>query len=529
MTSASDAKRDPLLLAIDNGTQSVRALAFTLGGELAGVEKVAIEPYFSENPGWAEQHVEVYWDAVCEACRGLLGALGVDAARVAGLAVTTQRSTLVNLDTDGRPLRPAIVWLDQRRSANPPRMSRVIEAGAKLTGRGQILRELRAEAECNWIAEYQPEVVAATRRFVFLSGYLNWRLTGAFVDSAAAQVGYVPFDFKKRQWAGDGDPRWRALAVEREWLPELTPAGGRLGELTADAATAMGLPPGLPVIAAGTDKACELLGSGCLDPSTGGVSYGTTATINTVNNRYVEPIPPLPAYPAAQPDAWNSEVMIRRGYWMIEWFKRELGSDVLGNTDFDSPGAGEEAFARLEQLLSETPPGADGLLLQPYWGAGTPFPGPEARGAVIGFGDMHGRSHMYRAIVEGIAHALRDAGKRLAKRNGRSLERLRVAGGGARSDAVMQITADVFGLVAERPHVTEASGLGAAINVAVGLGLQPDYETAVARMVRVGDAFTPDPASHALYTEIHERVYSGMYKRLAPLYRSIREITGYPP
>ena len=148
---------------------------------------------------------------------------------------------------------------------------------------------------------------------------------------------------------------------------------------------------------------------------------------------------------------------------------------------------------------------------------------------MIGFGDMHGRSHMYRAIVEGITHALYDAARRIAKRNHTPIMHLRVAGGGARSDAVMQITADIFGLTAERPHVTEASGLGAAINVAVGMGLQPDYETAVARMVRVGDTFTPNTENHALYAEIHEQVYSGMYKRLAPMYRSIREITGYPP
>lgn len=527
--SAGSNPGEPLLLAIDNGTQSVRALAVTLDGEFAAVEKVPVDPYFSERPGWAEQHVDVYWDAVCRACRALLENDRVDVSRLAGMAVTTQRSTVVSLGDDGAALRPAIVWLDQRRCSAPPPLPRWLEAGAKLTGRAELLRELRAEAECNWIAENQPEIAAKTSKLLFLSGYLNWRLTGEFIDSAAAQVGYVPFDFKQRDWASPGDPRWRALSVNRAQLPELKAPGELLGTLTPEAAAATGLPAGLAVIAAGTDKACELLGSGCLDPATGGISYGTTATINTVNERYVEPIPPMPAYPSAVPHAWCSEVMVRRGFWMVEWFKRELGGDLLGNAAFDTQEQGEAAFAQLERLLADTPPGADGLLLQPYWSSGTPFPGGEARGAVIGFGDMHGRSHMYRAIVEGIAHALCDAGGRLARRNKVPLQRLRVAGGGARSDAVMQITADIFGLPAERPHVTEASGLGAAINVAVALGLHPNYETAVARMTRVGATFTPDPANHRLYAQIHERVYSGMYERLAPLYRAIREITGYPP
>ena len=160
-----------------------------------------IDPYFSEHPGWAEQHVDVYWDAVCRACRALLESGRVDARRLAGMAVTTQRSTVVSLDEDGVPLRPAIVWLDQRRCSAPPPLPRWLEAGAKLTGRSELLRELRAEAECNWIAENQPEIAAKTSKLLFLSGYLNWRLTGEFIDSAAAQVGYVPFDFKQRDWA----------------------------------------------------------------------------------------------------------------------------------------------------------------------------------------------------------------------------------------------------------------------------------------------------------------------------------------
>lgn len=515
----------PLLLAIDNGTQTVRALLFDENGTLLASAHKPIEPYFSRYHGWAEQDTEVFWRAVCTVCREIVDREDVNAAAIAGVAVTAQRATVVSLDEAGNPLRPAIVWLDQRRCESPPKMPWPIELGAWLTGRRQVLRNLQAEAECNWIAERQPEVAAATDRFLFLGGYLNWRLTGERVDSQAAQVGYAPFDYKQQRWAGRRDPLWKALAVRREQLPELLPAGQQLGAVTATAADETGLARDLPVFAAGTDKGCELLGSGCLEPSLAGISYGTTATINTVNSKYVEATPPMPAYPAAVPNRWNSEVMIRRGFWMVEWFRREFGADLLGGDDHGD----DRAYRRLEAMLAETPPGADGLLLQPYWSAGTPFPGPEARGAVIGFGDMHGRAHLYRAIVEGIAHGLRDAGNRLERRNRTPIERLRVAGGGARSDAVMQITADVFGLVAERPRVTEASGLGAAINLAVGLGLYSDYAAAVAAMTEVGDRFEPNDENERLYSQIHNDVYRGMYGRLAPLYRSLRRITGFPP
>lgn len=523
---------DPLLLAIDVGTQSVRALVFDLRGELVAARRVPIEPYFSERPGWAEQHVQVYWDAVCDSCRGVIGDAAADVDRIAGLAVTTQRATVVNLDASGEPLRPAIVWLDQRRSEHPPRLPRWMRAGARFLRRYDALREFQAEAECNLIAEQQPEVAAATDKFLLLSGYLNWRLTGRFVDSVAAQVGYLPFNYRHQRWSGPREPVWHALALRRDQLPDLVPAGAAMGRLTAEAATQTGLPAGLTVVAAGADKSCELLGSGVTDPGVAGISYGTTATINTVHDRYVEVMPPLPAYPAALPGHWNSEVAIRRGFWMVEWFRREFGVGAPGAelTAGEAPGREEnDAYESLEAMLAETEPGALGLLLQPYWSPGIPFPGEEARGAIIGFGAMHGRAHVYRAIVEGIAHALYDAGRRLERRNRRRFGVVRVAGGGARSDAVMQITADVFGLPAERPRVTEASGLGAAINVAVGLGLHPGYEAAVAAMTRVGGRFEPDAANHELYRRIHNGAYGRIYRCLRPLYRELRRITGYPP
>ncbi|HSB36769.1 MAG TPA: FGGY-family carbohydrate kinase, partial [Thermoanaerobaculia bacterium] len=170
-----------------------------------------------------------------------------------------------------------------------------------------------------------------------------------------------------------------------------------------------------------------------------------------------------------------------------------------------------------------------GLVLQPYWSPGVKVPGREAKGAVIGFGDVHTRAHLYRAILEGLAYALRDGKERCERRSGVPVTELRVAGGGSQSEAALQITADVFGLPVGRPHVYEASGLGAAVDAAVGLGLHPDFGSAVTSMTRVGRVFTPDPGTSALYGELYSRVYRRMYARLKPLYDEIRAVTGYPP
>jgi sugar (pentulose or hexulose) kinase len=308
-------------------------------------------------------------------------------------------------------------------------------------------------------------------------------------------------------------------------LPELVPPGEALGEITPAASEATGIPAGVPLIAAAADKACEVLGAGCLEPDTACLSYGTSATINTTHRRYVEAVPMLPPYPAAVPGAYSLEVQIHRGFWMVSWFKKEFGlrERRLAESRSIEP---EELF---DELVNQVPPGAMGLVLQPYWSPGVKDPGPEAKGAMIGFGDVHTRAHMYRAILEGLAYGLREGGERSQRRSGVALREIRVAGGGSQSDAAMQITADVFGMPASRPHVYEASGLGAAIDAAVGAGVHPDFEAAVREMTHVGDTFEPDSRQRAIYDGLYRDVYRKMYKRLRPLYEKIREITGYPP
>jgi sugar (pentulose or hexulose) kinase len=209
---------------------------------------------------------------------------------------------------------------------------------------------------------------------------------------------------------------------------------------------------------------------------------------------------------------------------MVHWFKQEFGhrETVIAQR------RGIEPEALFDELVNQVPPGSMGLLLQPFWSPGIKVPGPEAKGAIIGFGDVHTRAHVYRAMLEGLAYGLREGKERTERRSKVPITELRVAGGGSQSDAAMQLTADIFGLPAVRPHVYEASGLGAAIDAAVGLGLHPDFSSAVREMTRVGDVFDPNPQTREIYDNLYQRVYKRMYKRLKPLYEDIRQITGYP-
>lgn len=501
------------LLAIDNGTQSVRALLFDPRGSLLAKQRIPIEPYYSTAPGLAEQDPEVYWRAVCEACHGLW-AQGVDKSSIAAVSLTTQRSTLINVDKNGRPLRPAIVWLDQRRTEGLKPVGGLWGAAFAVAGASETVAYLQAEAEANWIRTQQPEVWNETHKYLLLSGYLTWRLVGQFVDSVSSQVAYIPFDYKAQTWARSWDWKWQAVPMEKRLLPDLVPAASPLGMISAEAASATGLPQGLPLIAAAADKATEVLGAGCLEPHIGCLSYGTTVTINTTHKKYIEVIPLLPPYPAAVPGQYSFEIQVQRGYWMVTWFKHQFGLREQKLAD----ERGVEPEDLFDELVHSVPPGSDGLVLQPYWSPGLRFPGPEARGAIIGFSDVHTRAHIYRAILEGLAYAMREGAERTTKRSGVPITELRVAGGGSQSDAALQLTADVFGLPASRPHVYEASGLGAAIDAAVGAGVHPDFPTAIRDMTHIRDTFEPDANIHARYDDLYYGVYKKMYGRLKPLY-----------
>jgi sugar (pentulose or hexulose) kinase len=514
-----------LLLAIDNGTQSVRALIFDPRGNLIAKQRVPIEPYYSKEPGYAEQDPEVFWKAVCEACQGLWQQPGVDKQAIAAVSVTTQRSTMINLDKNGQPLRPAIVWLDQRRAANQTPVGGLWGFLFKVSGMSETVRYFQAEAEANWIKDNQPEIWAKTHKYLLLSGYLTYRLTGLYRDSTGSQVAYIPFDYKKLAWADKPDWKWQAVVVEPHMLPELVNSASQIGVITPEAAQATGIPEGLPLIAAAADKACEIIGAGCVEPHKACLSYGTTATINTTQRKYVELIPLIPPYPSAIPGAYSNEIQIYRGYWMVSWFKREFGHSEqrLASERGVEP---EELF---DVLVNSVPAGSRGLMLQPYWSPGLKVPGPEAKGAVIGFGDVHTRAYFYRSILEGLAYALREGADRTTRRTHTPVTEIHVAGGGSQSDAAMQLTADIFGLPAYRPHVYEASGLGAAMDAAVGMGLHPDFDQAVREMTRVSAVFEPIKENQQIYDELYTRVYLKMYDRLKPLYDDIRSITGYPP
>ena len=507
-------------LAIDNGTQSVRAMVFDQQGTLVAKSKVDIEPYFSNQTGWAEQEPDYFWSSLCQACEQLWPLLDFPKEAIAAVSVTTQRATIVPMGADHKPLRSAISWLDQRQVDSKPALGFFEAVLMKLVKAKDIVDLFHRQSEGNWIAQNEPDIWRQVNKFLLLSGYHTYQLTGQYTDAIASTVGYLPFDYKKLRWASDKDWTWHALPFRRNMLPEIMPAGSTLGQITPQAAEQTGIPVGLPLIASGSDKACEVLGTGCTDAHTGSLSYGSLATLNIATDKYMEAIPFHPAYPGVIPDTFNVEIMVQRGYWMVSWFRKEFGlrEEQLAAEQGVVP---EVLF---DDLLAQVPAGSEGLMLQPYWSPSN-GDGPETRGAIIGFSEAHTRAHLYRAMIEGLTYALREGKELLEKRSGIPITKLMVSGGGSQSDQVMQITADIFGMTVYRPHTFETSSLGAAIATAVGIGLYPDFSVAAANMTHAGDRFEPIMKNKILYNDLFNKVYKKMYRQLKPSYESLRAIT----
>ncbi len=510
---------EPLVLTFDVGTQSMRAMLINRRGEIVGqTRQVYPEPYVSRNPNWAEQRPEYYFEMLCTAARALREKCPVSFEDAVCAALTVFRDSVLCLDRAGRPLRDCILWMDQRKVKNPRPVPANRMLLFDLVGMHDTIDLLNRTCMCNWIAENEPEIWAKTDKYVMLSTYLNLRLTGKLVDSWASQIGHIPFDYKNRTWDKNGLTRC-LYDIPQEKLCDLVPSGAVIGAVTAEASAASGIPEGLPLIATGSDKGCETLGLGVVGEDQAALSFGTSCTVQFASRKYFEPSPFMPAYPAVPNDLYNAEVQLWRGYWMLTWFKSNFAADEVRQ-------AGElgcSAEELLNRRLGDVPAGCDGLMVLPHWTPGLATPG--ARGAMIGFSDVHTKYHVYRAIIEGLNFGLMDGLYGMEKQSGQKIRRLYAGGGGSRSDEICQITANMFGLPVSRVQTHEACALGAAMCAFVALGEFPSYQAAIEGMVRVRDSFQPDAGEHALYQELYEQVFRKYYKTLSPLHRRLAALT----
>ena len=509
----------PLILTYDVGTQSARAILVDKQGSI--VDKVQMkyaEPYIRPQPGWAEQKTDFYFAYMCAASRVLMERNQDKVGDIIAVAVTVIRDTLVFLDENNRPTRDIIHWLDARKCEFDDPFPWWKKVAFKLIGMDKGTKIAYRTSKVNWVRLNQPDVWEKTKKIVCLPAYLNFRMTGRLADSPANTIAHIPMDYKKRTWMTENDLTRCMYDVPQEKLYELVPSGDVIGYITKEAAELSGAPEGLPLIATGADKACETLGLSVASPEKASISFGTSSTIEMYSENYFEPQQFLPSYPSVINKAWNPEIQVFRGFWMLSWFIKEFA-------DKDKAEAQEMGISPEELLnrrAAEVPAGCNGLMLQPYW---TPdVLKPDSYGAIIGFSDYHTKYHMYRAIIEGICLELYMSMKAMERRGKKHIEEIFVGGGGSKSDLACQILADTFGMPVKRIHTHEACSVGAAMVAFVAKGEFAGYDEAIKSMVHEKDVFTPIPEHHEVYMNIYNKVYRKIYKNVRPLYATMNNL-----
>jgi ribulose-phosphate 3-epimerase len=515
----------PLVIGIDGGTESIRAACFDgRTGHIVGTPCAVPYPTHHPHPGWAEQDPTAWWEAGVAAVRGALTDL--DAADVVALAVASTCCSVVALDADMQPLRPCLLWMDQRAVPQTLRILQRARGDPALSvnhdGRGPVSAEWLLP-KALWLKEMEPALWHKATTICEYQDYFNYQLTGVLAASAVNAI-------TRWHWRHEGPdpaapPRPPRSLYAAVGLPDLIdklpsrslPLGARLGPLTPAAAAQLGLPDrGIPVVQGGPDAFVGLIGLGGIQP-------GQLCLITGSSHLHCV----ITARPTTAPSIWGAyrDVPLP-GRHMAEGGQSSTGSILRWAQALFSNKDKSLTYQKLDAEAAAIPPGADGLVaLETFQGARTPTTDPLARGALIGLTLSHGRGHIWRALLEAVGYGTRRCMEGLAAA-GHGCDEIILAGGVSRSPLWLQMHADITGKVIVVCENREAPLLGSAILASVGVGLHASMEEAVAAMVRVSARMAPRPAVAAQYDALYHAVYLPLAAAVQPIAHALHQVRG---
>lgn len=470
-------------LTFDIGTTALKTALVDEWGDVLALEEVEYAPK-APRPGWMEEAPDTYWEAAATGTRAVLEEARMPGYVVDAIGLSSQGESFVALDEAGEPLTPVIVWLDGRARKVAERWEREwlsAERFRAITGYPWIVHELTA-FKIGWLAEHQPEAHRASK-FLCLPDYLIFRMTGEFAtDFNIAQMGGL-LDVGSGEWSSE---ILDAAGIATSQLPAIHPPGTVVGELTAEAASFLGIKEGAPVCTGCNDQLAGAIGAGNVRPGVVSETTGTALAVVATTAERVESAEFFVGRHAAA-GAWYAMPYAPVSAIVLTWFR-----DLCGVGGWDELLQGVERVA----------PGADGLTVLPHF-SGAPG-APDARGAILGLTLGHGRAEIARAIMESCACLLRELLEPLTE-GGLTVESVRSLGGAARSDLWLQMKADMLQTPVERPACTEAASLGAAMLVATGVGQFGTLEDAVDAWYEPAERLAPDPALAGAYEDVFSR------------------------
>lgn len=502
-----------LVLALDSGSQSSRALLFDAEGKIHGFGQVAHAPMRRPLPEAVEQDPHDIWAALSGAVRAALASAPGAREKLRGAALCTQRNAIVPLGSDHEPVADLVSWLDRRAAPPDSETSRPLRWALQAAGPESLPARLLERAVPRVLRATAPETFARAQAYAPIEAWLHHKLCGRLAAAPGGFLGLWPFDAARRSW---GPPALRAaLSFPAGGLPEIVEAGSLIGKVHRAAAETTGLPEGLPLFACGADKQAEALGAGVRPgrASIASVSLGTGASVSIP---WARPVQSLRfrwlLISGPEPSSWALESMVFRGMWTARWFAEQFGRDLTDR----AAAAGVPVEALLCDEAATVEAGAEGLSFVPRL-----YPALDnaaESGTWVGLRDFHHRAHLFRAVLEGLCFDLRRGLETLENRLEHRVVELRVGGGGARSPFLVDLLRDVMGRAVRRPESFELAARGAALVALVGAGLHPSMDEAVRRAVPDAPLQAPDPTRAARYERLYRDRFLPILAELGPVW-----------
>lgn len=497
----------PIVLGLDVGTQSLRAALVDLNGKTVAFGVEPIETTYPR-PSWAEQNPADWWRAAISATRKALAAGGVDPSRVIAIGLDCTACTVVACDLDGEPLRPALLWMDQRAFREADEISATGDPVLRYVS-GRVSPEWMLP-KALWLLRNEPEVFERAARVVECTDWMMHRLTGGWtlsLNHLAVKWNYARPD--------GGWPLAMMAAVglhdlPGKWPAEIVPLGKGGATLSSTAAADLGLNAGTPVAQGGIDAYLGMLGLGATGDGDVAVIVGSSTCHLAQTREGVFGSGAGGCYPDATVEGlYTIEAGQTATGSILDWYRRHFA----GREQAEADAKGVNVYSVLDEQAAAVPPGSEGLVVREDWqGNRSPYKNPQARGAIVGLSLAHGPGHVFRALYEatamGTRHILDDCSQ-----HGLNVERVFIGGGGAKSPLWLKIHADVLQKPVHLTREGESCALGSAMCAAVVAGAYKDFDEAAGAMVAIERVVEPDPANAGVYDELFAR-YVDLYGRL---------------
>lgn len=485
------------LLTFDLGTTGCKVCLWDSAGTLLASADQGY-PIHHPKPDWAEQDPEDWWNAGLAAGRQCLA--GQNTSRIAAIGLSSQREGVVPLGDDGQPLARCIIWMDRRCRPQCARLGEEFGESFLHHHTGVAPDPNYTACKLLWLQEHQPDLLARTSVFLQPRDFLYYRLTGQPAMDYTLASRTMMLDLRRERWWPEMFAR---VGIRVDQFPPVYRSIDAPHRVVADAASALGIPAGIPVALGGGDRACEGVGAG-LSGSRASDSTGTATQVSMVADRLPEDLGRVPCGIHAIPGHYLFELGASTTASAVRWLRELFGL---------SPGE----MTTLEREAAQSPPGARNLLMFPFlMGARSTRWNPDARGLILGLSLGHTRGDIARALMEGVGYevatcldGLRDIGVPPGE--------LIAIGGGAKSDLWAQIKADILGVPVYRPRYTEAASLGAAILAATAVGLVSDPAATARAWNPPVQTFTPNAEATRTYTD-RRTLFEDVYAALLPLY-----------